>query len=346
MIRRKGFTLIELLVVMAIIALLLALLLPAVQAAREAARNTSSKNNLRQLSVAMANHEAARGYYAPSWQAASQPNGDNVDGWSIFALLLPYLEQSVIDEQIDYTNSHELAGNVTTADGQVTKVSALRVPTYLSPSEPRDEADFHGGGVAEYYPINYAVNLGTWFVWDPVTGEGGDGAAYPNSRLRAGNFSDGLTGTLAFAEVKAWQAMYENAGHANPVLPVSAVEVEALAGDFEADHGHVEWANGSAHQSGFTTVFPPNARILNTISGVTYDVDWTNWAEGEGLAAASPVTTPTYAAITARGYYPGMVNVALMDGSVRPISNEIHLGVWRAIATRNGKELLPASFNK
>jgi prepilin-type N-terminal cleavage/methylation domain-containing protein len=341
--RQNGFTLIETLVVMLIIALLMSLLLPAVQAARESARNTSSKNNLHQISLAMANYEAARGNYAPSWLAPSQPNGDNVDGWSIFALLLPYLEQGLINDQIDYTVSHELAGNVTTADGQVTKVSALRVPTYLSPSEPRDEADFHGG-VPAYYPINYAVNLGTWFVWDPVTGLGGSGAAYPNSKLKAGHFIDGLSNTLAFSEVKAWQALYENAGLANPTLPVSAADVQALGGDFEAGHGHLEWANGRAHQTGFTTVFPPNARILNTISGVTYDVDWTNWAEGEGLAAGP--TSPTYAAITARGYFAGMVNVAMMDGSVRAIPNEINLGVWRAISTRNGKELLPESFNK
>jgi prepilin-type N-terminal cleavage/methylation domain-containing protein len=343
--RRKGFTLIEMLVVMVIIALLIALLLPAVQAARETARNTSSKNNLHQIGLAMANYEAARGHYPPSWLPPNVANGANVDGWSIFALLLPYVEQGLINERIDYTLSHDVAGDVTTADGRVTKVTALRVPTYVSPSEPRDEADFHNGAPA-YYPINYAVNLGPWFVWDPATGQGGSGAAYPNSKLKAGSFTDGLSSTLAFAEVKAWQAIYENAGLASPAMPLSAADVAALGGDFEAGHGHLEWANGRAHQTGFTTVFPPNARILNTIGGVTYDVDWTNWEEGEDLAGTPPALTPTYAAITARSYFAGMVNVAMMDASVRAIPNEINLGVWRAISTRNGKELLPEDFNK
>jgi prepilin-type N-terminal cleavage/methylation domain-containing protein len=343
--RRNGFTLIEILVVMVIIALLIALLLPAVQAARETARNTSSKNNLHQISLALANFEAARGYYPPSWLQPRIPSGPDYGGWSIFAQLLSHLEQGLINEQIDYSLNYDLAGNVTTADGRVTKLTALRVATYISPSEPRDEADFHNGQ-PEFYPINYAVNLGTWFVFDPATGLGGNGAAYPNSRLRAGNFTDGLSSTLAFAEVKAWQALYENAGHANPPMPASPADVAALGGDFEVGHGHAEWANGRAHQGGFTTVFPPNARILNTISGVTYDVDWTNWSEGEGLAANPPVLAPTFAAITARGYFAGMVNVAMMDGSVRAIPNEIHLGVWRAISTRAGKEFLPDSFNK
>jgi prepilin-type processing-associated H-X9-DG protein len=46
------------------------------------------------------------------------------------------------------------------------------------------------------------------------------------------------------------------------------------------------------------------------------------------------------AVITSRSYHTGAVNVTLMDGSVRTISENVDLTVWRALGTRAGNEVL------
>lgn len=336
---RTAFTLVELLVVMIIIAVLIGLLLPAVNSARESSRRTSCLNNIRQTSLAILNYESKMRHYPSSWEPVEVALSDGINGWSTHGQILPYLEQGTLFNKVDFRLSYKDPNQppLVTADGATTQIRAMRIPTYICPSERRDEPRLDGTPpTPTWYITNYGVNMGVWFVYDPATGKGGEGIFYPKSRVQAASIHDGLSFTLCAAEVKGWNPYYRNAGLTDPPIPAPS-DVCTLGGDFKSESGHTEWVDGRAHQIGFTTTFRPNEKVLCTVSGKTYDVDWNNQQEG-----LSP-TVKTYAAVTARSYHGGVVNVAMMDGSVRSVEDQINLRVWRAYSTRAGEEAIPTS---
>ena len=328
----KAFTLIEILVVIAIIGVLVALLLPAVQAAREAARRTSCANKLKQIGLALHNFESARKHFPSSWRGPDSVGVTSFNGWSAQAQLLPYMErvnlQSRIDFDKDYTDPfHE---NVTIGT-VTTKISAMKISTLLCPDEIRPHLR-EKNGEPYHFPLTYGANLGVWFVYDPATDTGGEGAFYPNSKLGTGEFIDGLSNTIAFAEVRSYNPYFRNLGSpslSEPSLP----SICGLGGDFKTETGHTEWVDGRVHQTGFTSLFPPNSEVDCEIGGRTYNVDWNNQQVGKSA------TIPTFAAVTARSYHPAGLNVLFMDGSVQFIDQEIYPDLWRSMSTRAGEDL-------
>ena len=328
---RRGFTLVELLVVIAIIALLVGLLLPAIQAARESARRAQCANNLRQIGLAMHNFESSKRHFPLGGLGAQPDAAGRISYWSVQAQILPYLEQANLNSHIDFTQGYDLAANIDLGGNVVARLSAARVSTYLCPSEIRDEPRY-SSGVPIHYPLNYAVNRGVWLVHDPRTQAIGEGAFGMGRALRPADFSDGLSQTLALAEVRGWQPYFRNAGRATDPGLSDPAALCGLGGDFKTESGHTEWVDARSHQTGFTTAFTPNTKVRCVIAGRTYDIDWTNQQEG------TSTTIPTWAAVTARSYHPGGVNVGLMDGSVRFLRETIALDAWRALATRAGGE--------
>ncbi len=177
LLQRKAFTLVELLVVIAIIGVLVALLLPAVQAAREAARRTQCLNNLKQMGLALLNHESAKGHYPRGrWNIVAgdlskhivpdrPADKSNDHSWQVLAL--SYAEETNIAQQYDMKKAWF------TTENRVPVSSPLAI--FRCPSVPeveRFDANFTSAAkpAAGDYGCTNGIGKNTWSTAQPSLG--------------------------------------------------------------------------------------------------------------------------------------------------------------------------------
>ena len=159
---------------------------------------------------------------------------------------------------------------------------------------------------------------------------GGDPRARLGKGTRIAQVSDGMSNTVAFSELLAWDE--ENAEGA----PDSSV-----AG---APNGNDDWRGvwmiPAVGASAFTGRFPPNSSEPDVIdacgTGIMESAQFTEMPCQESLEPGNAGNT--YA--SARSRHSGVVNAAMGDGSVRIVENEIDQAVWRGLCTRGGAEVV------
>jgi prepilin-type N-terminal cleavage/methylation domain-containing protein len=160
--QQSAFTLVELLVVIAIIGVLVALLLPAVQAAREAARRSQCSNNLKQIGLAVLNHDSAKGRFPAGSTAAGTPiESVNSSVWSVD--ILPYAEQPAVYALWDRTQDFNRPTNQ--------KLRETFLPLYLCPTD-----------------------VGTDQLYRPESGQGASQSWAPGSYRAVSGSSPGTNG--------------------------------------------------------------------------------------------------------------------------------------------------------
>jgi type II secretory pathway pseudopilin PulG len=345
---------VELLVVIAIIGILVALLLPAVQAAREAARRMSCSNNLKQIALAYHNYSdrakavpaGANGCFGPGGtgnnvgQNAVWPptlGQQNWAGWSAHTMVLPYVEQGSVYDQIRFTHAYySNIGPPTNPVAPVT-VSQTKIAGFLCPSDKAFPNLAWGG-------CNYAVSLGSNLGYSfPAGGSQelqNNGLFSRRVANRFGEVTDGLSNTIMLGEFLVadnTNTLYTFPGDmvrnipwpsttvtdyvkpSRALLDQYAVSCQAGIADHTSAAGQT-WAAPSQYDSMFNTIAPPNWK------GPTC-----HWCAGCGKGDSGGV-------FPARSKHPGGAMHALGDGSVRFFSETVDLTVYQALGTRNGGE--------
>lgn len=319
--RARGFTLIELLVVIAIIAILVALLLPAVQQAREAARRTSCKNNLKQLALALHNYQSTHNVFPPGGLGYPYV-------WSAHAQLLPYVEQAGLKDLLDYSVPPLNAFNNGSFDaaivGRNDEAARQRLPLLTCPSDQDAvPASIYGG-------ISYPACAGSG-VNGPGTADDGsitnaDGIIYSRSRKTFKDVIDGASNTVAFGEHLLGDgddSPPNGDDYRHRVIQLSmgtqTTPAACDTGSAPAWSGQrgAKWINGHLADTMYNHWYGPNAGLPDCHNGFHNS-----------------------ALTSARSAHSGGVQVALVDGSVRFVSDRVDLAIWRGVATRFGREVV------
>ncbi|MCA9088963.1 MAG: DUF1559 domain-containing protein [Planctomycetaceae bacterium] len=309
--RRRGFTLIELIVVMAIIAILVALLLPAVQQAREAARRTQCKNNLKQLVLAMHNYLDMHSTFPPGYVARNvvpldPPALETGSGFAWGTLLLSFLDQGPLLGGIDLNADSMLPANVAIGNNSIS--------TMLCPSD-HSPLTFSVGDGNSTYTLARANYVGMYGFGDINIAPGapqGPGILYRNSWTRTFDIRDGMSSTVILGERQGQQN--QTSGTTPPTFcdatwyaVIPGVTRPRQDGSLESGAHLALGSTGYRDAAQVDHFFPINS--------------------GKGNSPSSAPGLSTFSSP-----HVGGCQVALADGSVRFISENLDPDIWQLLS--------------
>jgi prepilin-type N-terminal cleavage/methylation domain-containing protein/prepilin-type processing-associated H-X9-DG protein len=336
---RRAFTLVELLVVIAIIGILVALLLPAIQAAREAARRAQCQSNLHNAALAVLNYESANkkmpngatfntGLITPGTFYQWGVSGKAILGPNWIIDVLPYMEEQALRDQFDpntFKPPYNIIGvNDPTVNSRNYIARGTTIPALLCPSDPYNRQLFTDWG-GNWARCNYGASVGRGFLYpgfitgpddkpDPNAplnwaGTCSRGVMGPNVGVKLRQISDGTSKTIMLGEIRSGLNDKDSRG----IWAVGGAGTSLLAayGGISDDDGpNAQYSNGD-------DVYAPTLGDAKALCGARSD----SVSMIEGTSSQGGSTSMDQA--TVRSRHPGGAHVAMSDGSVVFVTDDI-----------------------
>jgi prepilin-type processing-associated H-X9-DG protein len=289
------------------------MLLPAVQQVREAARRTQCANSVRQLALAAHTFESAHQHFPT-------PAAGSLEGYSLIAQILPFVEQANLQSKIDFEQDllQGLPWNPVINPFYATLVNQ-RVSILECPSDSGNPFLEENG--TTWAGSNYFGNSGTATGVLYVTSQPTDGVFWRGSEISFSHLTDGSSNTALLAEtlfgmrgdsttelINAQTQMARVSG-GRPGSVTSEVLVSQTPTRYEGRRAG-QWIRNLPYQGMINAFFRPNSPQP--------DVAF----HGDSMSAA-------------RSNHAGGVNLSLCDGSVRFVPNNVDLQTWRNTFARN-----------
>ena len=347
---RRAFTLIEALTVASVVSLLVALLLPALTAARESARRSQCANNLKQIGIALHFYNDSFGSfppgrmlsYDPRFTGPRPPCTSAIVDKSFLVMMLPLIEQSPLYNSVNQS--------LTIFGYENRTIMPVTIATFSCPSDWASKTPGYGDTYwmarydlateSELLPVAFSSYSGCFgsYAIDAIP-RWTRGCTVPGPLAAQANGMIGDAAPISVASVRD--------GLSNTTMVTERAVSPLLGQPRRGTSAEFGWyISGNWGDTLITAFYPPNApRKLPKIAGSALVLAASS-LHPSGLNALLGDGSVRFVRDSVQSWPFDVINGNPIGASLSPDGTWVNCpppGIWQALSTRAGQELVDSS---